>query len=85
MVIVTAAEFQKNFGQYREKAQHGPVTVTSYGRESVVLVSVDEYKRLKSYDREALYVWELSDEEIEGIAKAEAPPEAAQYDHELKS
>ncbi len=85
MVIVTAAEFQKNFGQYREKAQQGPVTVTSYGRESVVLVSVGEYKRLKSHDREALYVWELSDEEIEGIAKAEAPPEAARYDHELKS
>lgn len=85
LVTVSAAEFQKNFGQYRERAQSEAVTVTSYGRDSVVLVSAKEYERLKSRDRQALYAWELSHEEVENIARTEAPPETAQYDHELDS
>lgn len=44
MTSVTASEFQKNFGQYKELAQREPVKVTSNGRESVVLLSVAEYQ-----------------------------------------
>lgn len=44
MTSVTASEFQKNFGQYKEMAQREPVKVTSNGRESVVLLSVAEYQ-----------------------------------------
>ncbi len=43
MITVTSAEFQKQFGQFRELAQREPVTVTSHGRDSVVLVSAVEY------------------------------------------
>ncbi|MEZ5692117.1 MAG: type II toxin-antitoxin system prevent-host-death family antitoxin [Rickettsiales bacterium] len=47
--IVTASEFQKNFGQYKELAQREPVSVTSNGRESVVLLSAAEYKEFETF------------------------------------
>ncbi len=43
MKTVTASEFQKNFGNFKEIAQREPVTVTSNGRESVELISASEY------------------------------------------
>ena len=46
MTSVTASEFQKNFGKYRELAQRGPVSVTSNGRDSVVVLSVADYRDL---------------------------------------
>ncbi len=45
MRTVTASELQKNFGAFKEIAQREPVTVTSNGRESVVLISATEYKK----------------------------------------
>lgn len=43
MKTVTASEFQKNFGAFKEVAQREPVAITSNGRESVVLISAAEY------------------------------------------
>ena len=53
MVSVTSAEFQKGFGRYGEVAQREPVTITNHGRESLVLLSAEEYRRLKRLDRRA--------------------------------
>lgn len=52
MATTTAAEFQKQFGKYRDLALSEPVTVTHHGRESLVIISADEYKRLKSFDND---------------------------------
>lgn len=87
MIKVTAAEFQKRFGRFREAAQREPVTVTSHGRESVVLVSaVDfaEYQKLKQERATALRVWEMSEAELAALEAARPPAEAAEYDHELE-
>ena len=46
MTSVTASEFQKNFGKYRELAQRGPISVTSNGRDSVVVISAADYRDL---------------------------------------
>jgi prevent-host-death family protein len=60
MVTVTAAELQKQFGRYREIAIREPVSVTHHGRESLVVMSADEYKRLKAMDdRQAYFAHEL--------------------------
>lgn len=48
-----------------------------------MILSVDEYERLKRRDCQAIAVEDLSDAEIEAISRAEPPVEAAQYDHEL--
>lgn len=70
MIKVTAAEAQKQFGLYTEKAQREPVTVTKHGRDSVVLISSAAYERLKSFDtREAYSVYDLPDDIAEAILK----------------
>jgi prevent-host-death family protein len=82
-VKVTSAEFQKNFGRYREAAIREAVTITNHGRDSLVLLSAEEYRRLKRRDREVLHVSELSDADIDAIRNAEIPEEFAAFDHEL--
>lgn len=53
MKTVTASEFQKNFGNFKEVAQREPVTVTSNGRESVVLISAAEYAAYLKHRKES--------------------------------
>lgn len=85
MVRVTAAELQKQFGRYRDLALREPVSVTHHGRESLVVLSAEEYKRLKSLDnRQALYAWELTDDDVDALAQARVPDEGKQFDHEYK-
>ena len=55
---VTAAEVDKNFGQFADKALVEPVTITKYGREHLVLISAKEYARLKRRDRR---VWSTAE------------------------
>lgn len=50
MKSVTSAEFQKNFGTYKEAALRAPVAITNHGRESLVVLSADEYQRLKAME-----------------------------------
>jgi prevent-host-death family protein len=83
MLKVPSAEFQKNIGRYQDVALTEPIIVTRNGRERTVLISADEYKRLKRRDREVLSIYELSQEDIEALEKMEPPLEAAQYDHEV--
>ena len=48
-----------------------------------MIMSADEYERLKRHGRQALAAEELSDAELDAIRRAEPPAEAARYDHEL--
>ena len=84
MVKVPAAEFQKNFGRYQDVALNQPVTVTRNGRERTVLISVEEYHRLKRRDRQVLGLDDFTQADADAIRGAEPPAETAQYDHELK-
>ncbi|MFM7631114.1 MAG: type II toxin-antitoxin system Phd/YefM family antitoxin [Alphaproteobacteria bacterium] len=47
MLHVPASEVQKQFGHYQDKALLEPVFVTRNGRERTVLLSTEEYYRLK--------------------------------------
>lgn len=83
MVSVTSAELQKQFGLVREKALKGPIEVTHHGRPSLVVMSVEDYERLKSFDtRKHYYAWELPDDLAAELEKAVPAPECAQFDHE---
>ncbi|MBN9305853.1 MAG: hypothetical protein BGO82_01530 [Devosia sp. 67-54] len=74
MVRASAAQVAKQFGVYAEKAQREPVTITRHGRDSVVLMSVADYERLRSYDtREAYSVYDLPDDIAEAILGIELP------------
>ena len=73
MVRVTASEFARNFGRYRDAAQREPVAVANHDRVTSVLVSAadyDEYQRLKALATRALFAGELSDEALAAIGSA---------------
>jgi len=68
MDTVTASEFQKNFGRYQAQAQRGAVKVTSHGRDSVVLISAEDYERFKSIDdRVAMSIADLPDDLVQAM------------------
>ena len=81
---VSSGEFLKSYGRISETALREPVSITSHGRERLVLLSAEEYRRLRQNDRQALRPWELSDEDLEALRVAEPPAEAAEVDHEVE-
>lgn len=83
MARVPASEFQREFGRLRGVAHREAVIVTSHGRDDVVLVSAEEYQRLRRLDRRARHASELSQEEIAALDVVEIPDEAARYNHEV--
>jgi PHD/YefM family antitoxin component YafN of YafNO toxin-antitoxin module len=82
---VTSGAFQRAFGRYREIALQAPVSITNHGRDSLVLLSASEYERLRRLDRRVIRPWELSEQELDEIAKTEPPAEAAKYDRLRKT
>ncbi len=84
MLKVAAAEFQRNIGRYQDLALRQPVAVTRNGRESCVLLSTEEYRRLKRRDREALGVEDFTDADIAALEASRPPEEAKAFDHEFE-
>jgi PHD/YefM family antitoxin component YafN of YafNO toxin-antitoxin module len=80
---VSSAEFIKRYGELTDKALSEPVTITRNGRDRLVMLSVDEYQRLKRRDRRVIAAGELTDHERALIAEAEVPAEHAHLDQEL--
>ena len=81
MLQVPATEIAKRFSQYRQAAQHSPVSVTHHGRVTEVLMSkrdYDDYVRLKALATRALWVDELSDETLAALSTAWVDP---RHDH----
>ena len=80
---VTAAEVGKNFGQFADKALVEPVTITKYGREHLVLLSAEEYARLKRRDRQVYRAHEVPDDLLAALETTEPPAEAEAVEREL--
>jgi PHD/YefM family antitoxin component YafN of YafNO toxin-antitoxin module len=84
MIKVSAAEFQRNIGRYQDMALVQPVAVTRNGRERTVMISVEEYHRLKRRDREVLGLDDFTDADIAELEQTRAPESAKAFDPELK-
>jgi prevent-host-death family protein len=84
---VTAREFQNRPGQYLDMALREPVTITKNGRPRNVILSVEEFDRLKRRDRRVVVFDELSDKErrelIAAFEAMEIPEDSARFDDEL--
>ena len=85
MMTVSAAEFQRYFGRYQDEALTQPVVITRNGRERLVMISVDEYRRLRRSDRQVLRAGELSDADLAALEETRAPESSKAFDDELKS
>jgi prevent-host-death family protein len=83
-VTVSAAEFHRNVGVYQDIALTRPVTITKNGRERTVLLSAQEYARLKRRDRRVIPAGELSERQIEAIRNARVPDRHANLDKEIQ-
>jgi prevent-host-death family protein len=74
---VSASEFQQAFGALSDKARQEPVVITKHGRDSLVVMSADEWRRLKRRDRRVGLTTELPDEWVEAVRNAKVPQEFA--------
>ena len=81
---VTTADFIKNYGTLADKALSEPVTITKNGRDRLVMLSAEEYARLKRRDRRVVRLEEFTDEEMARIAQADVPAGHSHLDDELK-
>jgi PHD/YefM family antitoxin component YafN of YafNO toxin-antitoxin module len=80
---VSSAEFIKNYGSLTDKALGEPVTITRNGRDRLVLLSAQEYARLKKRDRRVVATGELTDGEVNDIARSVMPEGHEHLDGEL--
>jgi len=81
---VSSTEFQRKVGLYQDLALREPLIVTRNGRDKIVVLAAEEYGRLKRRDREVLRVEDVSAEELETIAAAKPPTQAASFDDEVE-
>ncbi len=84
-VTVTSADFQRNIGLYQDQALTKPVAITKNGRPRTVLISAEEYGRLKRRDRRALAAGEVSERQVAALREAKVPDRFADLDAELKT
>lgn len=84
---VPAKEFARKIGQYQREALVRPVTITTHGQPSLVVLSVTEYQRLKRRDRQVLDLDKLSLEQIDELLAALAAQrpqnDSDEHDREL--
>jgi PHD/YefM family antitoxin component YafN of YafNO toxin-antitoxin module len=85
VVRVAAGDFSREPGRYQDLALTRAVIVTRNGRDRTVMISVEEYDRLKRRDREVLGIKDFSEDDIEAIRQSRAPAETAALNRELKA
>ncbi len=79
MPRVSSTDLSNRLDQYQDEALKRPIIIiTKNNRERLVMLSIEEYRRLKQLDRKALFVEELADADVEAISRAEVPVE---HDH----
>lgn len=67
MVRISSTEFGNSVGRYQDMALSEAIMVTRNGRDRVVMISADEYQRLKRRDREVMATADLSAGDIEAV------------------
>ncbi len=73
-VVTTAGDLVRQFSHYSDVALGQPVVVTRNGRPRNVLISVEEYERLKKRDQQAFLAAETPEHflaDIEALAASE--------------
>jgi prevent-host-death family protein len=71
----TSQDLQRKLGELQDKALVSPICITNRGRDRLVLLSIEEYERLKSRDRQSLAVEKLPQEFIDELRKPINDPE----------
>ena len=83
MVRVSANDCQRQWGKVQDMALAEPVTITCKGRDHMVLMSAEEYDRLKKRDRRVMTAADFNEEDLEILEQVRAPAEASAFNHEV--
>ncbi|MGH6855484.1 MAG: type II toxin-antitoxin system Phd/YefM family antitoxin [Aestuariivirga sp.] len=84
MIRVSATEFSKEAGRYQDTALTQAVVITRNGRDRTVIISAEEYQRLKRRDRQVLAAGELPDAIVEAVSQTEMDPRHLPLDSLVK-
>jgi PHD/YefM family antitoxin component YafN of YafNO toxin-antitoxin module len=84
IVRISAGELDEEPTRYRKIALTHPVFITSEGHDETVIISAEEYRRLKRRARRVLGIEDFTEEQIEAIRRAQPPAEASAFDHEYQ-
>ncbi len=84
VIRVSATEFVKEAVRYQDVALSQPVIVTRDGEDRMVMISADEYLRLKRRDREVLGIEDFTAADIEAIRCSEPSSAADAFNAELE-
>lgn len=68
---VSAADFTRDVGHYQDLALTQPVVITRDGRDRTVMISAEEYDRLKRRNRRVYAAGELPETMLEAIRCSE--------------
>ncbi|RJF90083.1 type II toxin-antitoxin system prevent-host-death family antitoxin [Oleomonas cavernae] len=68
-MTTSAGDLVRQFSHYSDLALAQPVVVTKNGRPRNVLISVEEYERLKSRDQQAFLAADTPEEFVADIQK----------------
>lgn len=66
-IVATAGELVRSFSHYSDVALAKPVVVTRNGRPRNILISVEEYARLKQRDQQAFRAADTPERFLAGI------------------
>jgi len=75
METFTATEVKNRFGEYIEKARREPISVEKNGRKYVVIISDEEYERLKALE-DSYWIARAREAEESGYVGTDATLEA---------
>jgi hypothetical protein len=84
MVRISAGELQRHWGRAQDLALAAPVTVTCKGRDRMVLLSTEEYNRLKRRDRQVVGLGDFTDGELEAIGTVKPSAAALAFNFEME-
>jgi len=68
-VVATAGEVVRQFSHFSDVALAEPVVITRNGRPRNVMISVEEYERLKDQDRQAFMAADTPEEFLADLRK----------------
>jgi prevent-host-death family protein len=84
MTQITAAEFQRRFGEFQHEARREPVEITRHGRRELVLMSADHYDWLVAAGRRTHRTAQAAPAVVDAVRRAEMGPEHSHLDELLK-
>ena len=84
-LTLSASEFQARVGEALDRSLKQPVLITKHGRPRNVVLSYDEYERLRARDRRAVRAEDLTDEDIAALEAGEMGPGYEHLDAEFQA